>query len=126
MDYFDQVKQAELARLRTEYEQFILKKEQEMNHFKQQIVFLHEKNVAQEKEMEKNLQENKILKRAVTIQNQQKEECQQENIMLKSLAQQAAEHIKRLEQTNYALRVHLQTSTTSQIDHHTNSPPDVF
>ncbi|EEY58127.1 uncharacterized protein PITG_00742 [Phytophthora infestans T30-4] len=62
--------------------------------------------------------ENKLLKRAVAIQNQQKEEVQNENNALKQLATQAAEHMKRLEQANYTLRVHLQTSTNAGLGHH--------
>ncbi len=124
-DYLEQVKQAEIARLRTEYEQFIMKKDQEMNQYKHQMAHLQERQFQHEKEMERLLSENKLLKRAVTIQNQQKEECQQENTMLKNLTTQAAEHIKRLEQTNYALRVHLQTSNSTNVGG-TTQAPDVF
>ncbi|EEY68714.1 uncharacterized protein PITG_21906 [Phytophthora infestans T30-4] len=69
--------------------------------------------------------ENKLLKRAVAIQNQQKEEVQNENNALKQLATQAAEHMKRLEQANYTLRVHLQTSTNAGLGHQ-QQPPDVY
>ncbi|KAH9127864.1 hypothetical protein AeMF1_001904 [Aphanomyces euteiches] len=109
-EYLEQVKQAELNRLRTECEQIILRKDKDIQNMHAEYDRLREMTMAQAKELEKVHGENKILRRAVAIQNQQKEEATQENTMLKQLTHQAAEHIKRLEQTNYALRVHLQTN----------------
>lgn len=125
VDYFEQVKQAEIARIRAEYEQFIMKKEVEFQQFRQEAARMQEHLQSQDRDLQRLQSENKLLKRAITIQNQQKEECLQENAMLKTLATQAADHIKKLEQSNYALRVHLQTSTSSMGDH-SASNPDVY
>lgn len=150
VEYFEQAKQAEIARIRyarwsyflcegpgpgiycdssrlvcrAEYEQFILKKEGEFQNCRHELLQLHVSTESKDKDLERLNGENKLLKRAITIQNQQKEECQQENTMLRNLATQAAEHIKRLEQSNYALSVHLQTSTSTSTGHF--QPPDVF
>jgi DNA repair exonuclease SbcCD ATPase subunit len=124
VEFFEQAKQAEIARIRAEYEQFIMKKEVEFQSCRRELQQLHEATHAKDKDAERLNSENKLLKRAITIQNQQKEECQQENAVLRNLATQAAEHIKRLEQSNYALSVHLQTSTSTSSEHF--QPPDVF
>jgi len=50
---------------------------------------------------------------------------QNENHALKQLATQTAEHMKRLEQANYTLRVHLQTSNNAGLGH-PQQPPDVY
>ncbi|OQR89578.1 hypothetical protein ACHHYP_06196 [Achlya hypogyna] len=112
-EYLDQAKQAEVSRLRAEFEHIMMRKEKELQDMRVEHDRLRQICTDQAKEAEKVQAENKILRRAVAIQNQQKEEATTENGMLKQLAHQAAEHIKRLEQTNYALRVHLQTSTGS-------------
>lgn len=125
VDYFEQVKQAEIARIRAEYEQYIMKKETETQQLRHELMRLQEVASTQDRDGQRLVNENKLLKRAITIQSQQKEECQQENVMLKSLAAQAADHIKKLEQTNYALRVHLQTSTSAGRGH-TAANPDVY
>ncbi|ETV97493.1 hypothetical protein H310_09418 [Aphanomyces invadans] len=124
-EYIEQVKISDLNRLRTECEQILLRKDKEMQEMRIALDRLRETCMGQAKEFEKIQAENKILRRAVTIQNQQKEEATQENAALKQLAVQAADHIKRLEQTNYALRVHLHTSSN---DHGTSShfSPDVY
>lgn len=124
VDYFEQVKQAEIARIRTEYEQYIMKRDAEFQRCRQELGAAHERLQHQDRELERLQGENRLLKRAITIQNQQKEEAQHESAMLKGLASQAAEHIKRLEQANYTLRVHLQTSTSASISQ--QQPPDVF
>lgn len=80
---------------------------------------------AKDRDVERLAGENRLLKRAITIQSQQKDECQQENAVLRTLATQAAEHIKRLEQSNYALSVHLHTSTNTAASS-PFQPPDVF
>lgn len=119
VEYFEQVKQAEIARIRAEYEQFILKKEAEFRHETQQ------RAAQQAGEVARLQGENKLLKRAVNIQNEQNQAMEQENTALKQLATQAAEHIRRLEQANYTLRVHLQTSTSAGLGHQ-QQPPDVY
>ncbi|KAL4165289.1 hypothetical protein KRP22_004018 [Phytophthora ramorum] len=125
VEYFEQVKQAEIARIRAEYEQFIMKKDAEFQRLGQQLQHTQERVAAQASDVARLHGENKLLKRAVAIQNQQKEEVQHENSALKQLATQAAEHMKRLEQANYTLRVHLQTSTSAGNGHH-YQPPDVY
>lgn len=37
VDYFEQVKQAEMARIKTEYEQYIMKKDVEFQHLRQEV-----------------------------------------------------------------------------------------
>ncbi|GAB9469491.1 hypothetical protein Gpo141_00006769 [Globisporangium polare] len=125
VEFFEQAKQAEIARIRAEYEQFIMKKEVDFQNVRRELQQVHEAVQAKDKELERLQSESKLLKRAITIQNQQKEECQQENAVLRNLTTQAAEHIKRLEQSNYALSVHLQTSTSSSSSGRFQ-PPDVF
>ncbi|ETK92862.1 hypothetical protein F441_03969 [Phytophthora nicotianae CJ01A1] len=125
VEYFEQVKQAEIARIRAEYEQFIMKKEADFQRLGQELQQTQERVAVQANDVARLQSENKLLKRAVAIQNQQKEEVQNENSALKQLATQAAEHMKRLEQANYTLRVHLQTSTSSGIGHQ-QQPPDVY
>ncbi|POM61119.1 hypothetical protein PHPALM_2723 [Phytophthora palmivora] len=124
VEYFEQVKQAEIARIRAEYEQFIMKKDAEFQRLGHELQHTQERVAQQANDVARLQSENKLLKRAVAIQNQQKEEVQNENNALKQLATQAAEHMKRLEQANYTLRVHLQTSTSSGIAH--QQPPDVY
>lgn len=101
-----------------------MKRDVEFQRLRQELMAMHERLQHQDKDAERLNGENRLLKRAITIQNQQKEEAQQESNMLKGLATQAAEHIKRLEQANYTLRVHLQTSTSSSYSQ--QQPPDVF
>ncbi|KAG7379618.1 hypothetical protein PHYPSEUDO_008345 [Phytophthora pseudosyringae] len=125
VEYFEQVKQAEIARIRAEYEQFIMKKDAEFQRLGQELQHTQERAAHQANDVARLQSENKLLKRAVAIQNQQKEEVQGENNALKQLATQAAEHMKRLEQANYTLRVHLQTSTSAGMGHH-HQPPDVY
>ena len=124
IEYFEHVKQCEIARIKTDYEQFIMNKDVECQRLGQELQSTQERVIYQANEVSRVQGENKVLKRAVAIQNQQKEKVQEENKALKQLVTQAAEHIKRLEQANYTLRVHLQTSTSATIDHY--QPPDVY
>ncbi|CAI5735987.1 unnamed protein product [Hyaloperonospora brassicae] len=124
VEYFEQVKQAELARIRTEFDHLSMKKDAEFQRLGQELQQTLERAALQAQDAARLQAENKLLKRAVAIQNQQKDEVQQENNVLKQLATQAAEHMKRLEQANYTLRVHLQTSTSAVIGH--RQPPDVY
>jgi predicted RNase H-like nuclease (RuvC/YqgF family) len=125
VEYFEQVKQAEIARIRAEYEQFIMKKDVEFQRLGQELGHTQERMAQQANEVNRLQGENRLLKRAVAIQNQQKEEVQNENHALKQLATQTAEHMKRLEQANYTLRVHLQTSNNAGLGH-PQQPPDVY
>ncbi|CEG49399.1 uncharacterized protein PHALS_07163 [Plasmopara halstedii] len=125
VEYFEQMKLAEMNRIKTEYDQFLMKKDVEIQRLGQELHYTQERIALQDNDMARLQSENRLLKRAVAIQNQQKEEVQNENQALKQLATQAAEHIKRLEQANYTLRVHLQTSTSTTIGHH-QQPPDVY
>ncbi|RHX98068.1 hypothetical protein DYB37_004009 [Aphanomyces astaci] len=125
-EYMEQAKHADLNRLRTECEQILLRKEKDMQEMRVEFDRLREMCMGQAKEFEKIQAENKILRRAVTIQNQQKEEATQENVALKQLAHQAADHIKRLEQTNYALRVHLHTSSAGGAAASSHFSSDVY
>ncbi|CAN0083775.1 unnamed protein product, partial [Sphacelaria rigidula] len=84
-----------------------------------------------QKELERLTSENRILKRAVGIQNNKgKEVCQLENQLhnLQQTAGQAAEYIKRLEQTNYALSVRVQAMGNSGSNDFLGGqrPPDVY
>lgn len=125
VEYFEQMKQAEIARIRAEYEQVIMRKDADFQRLGQELQHTQQRGAQQANDVARLQGENKLLKRAVAIQNQQKEEVQQENNALKQLATQAAEHMKRLEQANYTLRVHLQTSTSAGIGH-SQQPPDVY
>ncbi|GMF21255.1 unnamed protein product [Phytophthora lilii] len=125
VEYFEQVKQAEIARIRAEYEQFILKKDADFQRLGQELQHTQQRVAQQASDVARLQGENKLLKRAIAIQSQQKDEVQSENQALKQLATQAAEHMKRLEQANYTLRVHLQTSTSAGLGHH-QQPPDVY
>ncbi|KAG6576374.1 uncharacterized protein IUM83_09024 [Phytophthora cinnamomi] len=125
VEYFEQVKQAEMARIRAEYEQLLLRKEADFQRLGQELQLAQQRAAQQAGDVARLQGENKLLKRAVAIQNQQKEDVARENDALKLLATQAAEHMKRLEQANYTLRVHLQTSTSAGLGHQ-QQPPDVY
>ncbi|TYZ62450.1 hypothetical protein PybrP1_005571 [[Pythium] brassicae (nom. inval.)] len=125
VEFFEQAKLAEIARIRAEYEQHAMKKEMELQSCRRELQQARGAAHATARDLERLAGENKLLKRAITIQSQQKDECQQENAVLRNLATQAAEHIKRLEASNYALSVHLQTSTNAATSSRFQ-PPDVF
>ncbi|CAI5744485.1 unnamed protein product [Peronospora destructor] len=124
VEYFEHLKQAEIARLKTEADQLMMKKEVDFQRLGQEFQSIQNQVNHQTNEMARLQGENRLLKHAVAIQNQQKEEVVQENKALKHLATQAAEHMKRLEQANYTLRVHLQASTNATVGYH--QPPDVY
>ncbi|KAI9914537.1 hypothetical protein PsorP6_007847 [Peronosclerospora sorghi] len=124
VDYFEQRKAAELARVRSEYDQLLVKKDAQVQQLHHEVHETHARVTHQERELVRLQGENKLLKRAVAIQKQQKDDVERENHALKHLAAQAADHMKRLEQANYTLRVHLQASTSAAIGQY--SPPDVF
>ncbi|TDH68121.1 hypothetical protein CCR75_005424 [Bremia lactucae] len=125
VEYFEQAKQSEIARIKAEYEQFIMKRDAEFQRLGQELEHSQERVAYQANDIVRLQSENKVLKRAVAIQNQQKEEVLSENNALKELATQAAEHMRRLEQANFTLRVHLQTSTNAGFGHQ-YQPPDVY
>lgn len=77
-------------------------------------------------EVDKLNAENKILRKAVTIQNGQKEGALREIAHWKNSTEQANLHIKKVEQSNYALRVHLQALETSNAPHFRSHQPDVY
>ncbi|CAM9863819.1 unnamed protein product [Discosporangium mesarthrocarpum] len=80
-----------------------------------------------QKEIERLHGENRILKRGVTIQNTKCKEVEGQLLALQHAALQAAEYIKRLEQTNYALSVRVQTmGSPGTNDFMGERPPDVF
>ena len=100
-----------------------MKKNQEIEMLSRDLYHRKQSETSYKQEMEKLNAENRLLKRAITIQNQKKEEAVHEASALKNLLQQAVDHIKRTEQANYALRVHLQTNENVSAD---SRPPDVF
>ncbi|RMX67463.1 hypothetical protein DD238_001294 [Peronospora effusa] len=116
VEYFEHMKQAEIARIKTECDQLMMKKELDFQRLAHELQSTQNQVTCQTNEMVRLEGENRLLKRAVAIQNQQKEEVLQENKTLKQLATQAAEHMKRLEQANYTLRVHLQANTRWKLE----------
>ncbi|CAN0054953.1 unnamed protein product [Ectocarpus sp. 13 AM-2016] len=81
-----------------------------------------------QKELERLSAENRILKRAVGIQNTKGKELEGQLHGLQQAAGQAAEYVKRLEQTNYALSVRVQAMGSSGASDFMGGqrPPDVF
>ncbi|CAM9667941.1 unnamed protein product [Ectocarpus sp. 6 AP-2014] len=81
-----------------------------------------------QKELERLSAENRILKRAVGIQNTKGKELEGQLHGLQQAAGQAAEYVKRLEQTNYALSVRVQAMGNSGASDFMGGqrPPDVF
>ncbi|CAM9990906.1 unnamed protein product [Scytosiphon promiscuus] len=81
-----------------------------------------------QKELERLSAENRILKRAVGIQNTKGKELEGQLHGLQQTAGQAAEYVKRLEQTNYALSVRVQAMGNSGPSDFMGGqrPPDVF
>ncbi|CAN0275329.1 unnamed protein product, partial [Pylaiella littoralis] len=81
-----------------------------------------------QKELERLASENRILKRAVGIQNTKGKELEGQLHGLQQAGGQAAEYIKRLEQTNYALSVRVQAMGNSGPSDFVGGqrPPDVF
>lgn len=81
-----------------------------------------------QKEVERLSSENRILKRAVGIQNSKGKEVESQLHDLQQAAGQAAEYIKRLEQTNYALSVRVQAMGNPGPSDFMGGqrPPDVF
>jgi hypothetical protein len=87
-------------------------------------------------DLERTQAENRILKRAVTIQNTRCKEVEGQLSSLQAAAMQAAEYVKRLEQTNYALGMRVQQMDAGQQHSSQGSggggffgghrPPDVF
>jgi hypothetical protein len=87
-------------------------------------------------DLERTQAENRILKRAVTIQNTRCKEVEGQLGALQAAAVQAAEYVKRLEQTNYALGMRVQQMDAGQQHSSQGSggggffgghrPPDVF
>ncbi|CAM9775405.1 unnamed protein product [Choristocarpus tenellus] len=81
-----------------------------------------------QKEVERLQGENRILKRGMTIQNNKCRETEGQLHALQQAALQAAEYMKRLEQTNYALSVRVQAIGNSGANDFMGGqrPPDVF
>lgn len=81
-----------------------------------------------QKEMERLTSDNRILKRAVGIQNTKGKELESQLHNMQQATGQAAEYIKRLEQTNYALSVRVQAMGNSGPSDFLGGqrPPDVY
>ncbi|CAM9510550.1 unnamed protein product [Ascophyllum nodosum] len=81
-----------------------------------------------QKEVERLSGENRILRRAVGIQNTKGKEVEGQLHSLQQATAQAAEYVKRLEQTNYALSVRVQAMGNPGPNDFMGGqrPPDVF
>lgn len=126
IQFIEHQKSVELQKLRQDFQAFIQKKEAENHALAAEKGKFCERMVAQQKEIDRVLAENNILKKAVAIQQKKVEGSTAENTALKHGLHQAAEHIKRLEQSNYALQVHLQQQQPNIGFGNTGPPPDVF
>ncbi|CAM9694615.1 unnamed protein product [Ectocarpus fasciculatus] len=122
---------AELAALRREVAALrahAAEKESGLNMAREENGRLKEGVGMFQKELERLSAENRILKRAVGIQNTKGKELEGQLHGLQQAAGQAAEYVKRLEQTNYALSVRVQAMGNSGANDFMGGqrPPDVF
>jgi len=117
----------EFNNLRSQFTAELAERESQTNNLHSENVSLKQQLQQFQNELMKLQEENKILKKAVHLQNSKSKELEKSfNCQQQSLSQ-AAEHIKRLEQTNYALRVHLEANSTPQsFSSFEQRPPDVF
>uniref|UniRef100_A0A7S1U8K5 Uncharacterized protein n=1 Tax=Phaeomonas parva TaxID=124430 RepID=A0A7S1U8K5_9STRA len=74
--------------------------------------------------LEETREENRILKRAVQMLNGKQREAERKVIDHERSLTQAAEYVRKLEQSNYALRVHLEQAASSST--FSSGPPDVY
>lgn len=91
----------------------VAEKESGFTQAREENVRLRDGLGAYQKEVERLAAENRILKRAVGIQNTKGKEVEGQLQQLQQAAGQAAEYIKRLEQSNYALSVRVQAMGSS-------------
>ena len=123
VDFFEQKKKAEMAKICCEYDQLVWKKDQAQAQLSAELDQTKHVVSLQAQGLEKLSQENQILKRAVGIQNQQKVQAQAEMGQLQARLTQAIDQIRKLEQTNYALKVHLQSNDSMSGNNTTFFPP---
>jgi len=75
VEYFEQVKQAEIARIRAEYEQFIMKKDVEFQRLGQELGHTQERMAQQANEVNRLQGENRLLKRPWPFKTSRRRRC---------------------------------------------------
>ena len=109
----DRRKDAEAGRLRAEFAEALARKDGEIAGMTAEHVRVLEAFRVLRDEFDKAAGENKILKKAVAIQHDKQKQHDAQMAAFVDAAAKAAEHIKRIEQTNYALRAHLAAAGNS-------------
>uniref|UniRef100_A0A6V1NE11 Uncharacterized protein n=1 Tax=Heterosigma akashiwo TaxID=2829 RepID=A0A6V1NE11_HETAK len=117
--------QAEIENLRFTLSKELEAKEASLSQFKIENASLQNQLAQFQHELQRIQEENKILKKAVNLQNSKAKESEQTIKMQEATLVQAVDHIKKLEQTNYALRIHLENSKSTPLTFD-QRPPDVF
>lgn len=121
MQQFEGMKNAEMERLREEAQRYVAGKDEELRAKTEEAQLLLAAATAQKGEIDRLQHENGILKQGVRIQSaavervrgEGEERHASEREAFGRAALQAAEHIRRLEQANYALRVQLEQMAPS-------------
>jgi len=116
-------KNAEMQRVRDEVQQYVAQKDQEVAASLVELEALRGHVTAQQGEVGRISNENRILKQGVRIQQQAAERCRaevderlgQERATFMQVGAQAAEHIRQLETQNYALRVQLEQMAPASV-----------
>eukprot|EP00613_Pedinella_sp_CCMP2098_P007804 CAMPEP_0171676174 /NCGR_PEP_ID=MMETSP0990-20121206/54266_1 /TAXON_ID=483369 /ORGANISM="non described non described, Strain CCMP2098" /LENGTH=199 /DNA_ID=CAMNT_0012262281 /DNA_START=27 /DNA_END=626 /DNA_ORIENTATION=+ len=123
MMQLEQGKNAEMQRVRDEVQQYVAQKDQEVAASLVELEALRGHVTAQQGEVGRISNENRILKQGVRIQQQAAERCRaevderlgQERATFMQVGAQAAEHIRQLETQNYALRVQLEQMAPASV-----------
>lgn len=113
LEFLEQRKDAEAGRLRAEFAEALARKDGEIAGMTAEHVRVLEAFRVLRDEFDKAAGENKILKKAVAIQHDKQKQHDAQMAAFVDAAAKAAEHIKRIEQTNYALRAHLAAAGNS-------------
>jgi len=124
-EMYDKQKEMEVERLRSDFTSALAQKDRDFQQINQANSLLHQEITALKSTMEKMGNENRILKKAVNIQNNKGKELELELMNAKKFCVEREEYIKRLEQINYALKVHLGQGSMIESALNHNQPPDV-
>lgn len=117
----------QLQRLRSEYTAFSSRREEQMREAGAELARLAAAFTASQRELEKSSGENKILRRAVTIQNTRCRELEGQLTTAQQAASAAGDHIRRLEQANYAMALRIGSIGVGAGGEFTQrGPPDVY
>jgi len=119
--------QHEIHNLRAEFSNAVAERDFQITALQEENRSLQDILAQAQGEMSRILEECKILKRAVQVQNTKSKEAEKIISTQQEALVQAADHIKKLEQANYSLRVHLEArGNCGNFFPFEQPPPDVF